>query len=107
MIVVGDLNCAPTAWDVTNPQIMSVYAGFTPKERENFGTMLKTTEYIDAWRNKHPNTKQYSWFGKANKMRLDHQLISPTLRDSVVRVEILDTQPPLSDHHPVTIMIKK
>ena len=61
-------------------------------------------DIVDAWRLKHPNTRQYTWVkatsGRVSAARLDRFYISQTLVSSLVSSSIIPVG--FTDHHLVT-----
>ena len=72
--------------------------GFTFHERENFTSLLSSTNMIDIWREQHPDTNQYSWFNlrqktqRAKKLgwRLDYFVVSPSIAEKTIESRIMD-----------------
>lgn len=109
VIIAGDLNVAPTSLDIHSDKIKNK-AGVTIEERAEFQKLLDIG-MVDTFREKHPQTKKYSYwsyFGKArdnNKgWRLDHFLTTPNIR--VITSDIL-TSVRGSDHAPLVLKIEK
>ena len=124
VILAGDLNVAHTPQDVffcdpklhfkkeyTAKQLERFYQsdkvqglgkqrmpGFTFHERENFTSLLSSTNMIDIWREQHPDTNQYSWFNlrqktqRAKKLgwRLDYFVVSPSIAEKTIESRIMD-----------------
>lgn len=53
VIVIGDINVAPTEQDIAKPKGNERSAGFTIEERKQFQELLGK-EYVDVWREKNP-----------------------------------------------------
>ena len=72
--------------------------GFTFHERQNFGSLLETTEMVDIWREQHPEAKQYSWFNLRQKIqrtkklgwRLDYFVVSSSIAIKTTETRIMD-----------------
>jgi exodeoxyribonuclease-3 len=102
VVVGGDFNVAATELDLARPKENRGKHGFTDEERAGFAELL--TGYDDAWREQHPEERQYSWwshYGHAREKnvgwRIDYLLTRGVkLRDA----RILD-QVKGSDHAPV------
>lgn len=56
VIVIGDINVAPTEQDISKPKGNERSAGFTIEERKQFQELLGK-EYVDVWREKNPLSK--------------------------------------------------
>lgn len=108
---MGDINVALDEIDVSNPSTMSSYAGFTLPERNNFRAILNTKQWFDAWRQQHPNAKQYTWVGATYKpnygMRLDNILVSENLLSKVSETFMICEGKATADHIPVCIYLSK
>ncbi len=90
LIVVGDYNIAHQEIDIHDPVRNKNTTGFLPDERawltDWFGTGM-----TDAFRFKHPNTVEYSWWSyRANARqnnkgwRIDYASVSDTLQDQLI-----------------------
>jgi len=106
VMLIGDLNVAPEEIDVSNPEYMYQWPGYTPEERKNFKTFLEDG-WVDIWRETHKDIKEYSWYGdgKGRKkrtfgMRLDSIICNKELSKFVIDTDIL-TEVDVSDHVPV------
>lgn len=53
IIVIGDINVAPTEHDLANPRGNERTPGFTIEERQQFKLLLGE-EYVDVWRERNP-----------------------------------------------------
>lgn len=105
----GDINVCADEIDVSNPEKQCKYAGFTFGERVAFNSMLQD-EWIDVWRQQHPNVKEYSWRGKAKSnteygMRLDNMVACKDLAEKVLDSYMIGDCP-LSDHVPIVSIFK-
>lgn len=105
-IWLGDINVAKDVIDVSNPDMMNGWSGFTPQERNNLDKCLQCG-WIDIWRKKNPNKKMYSWIGVLKKgsvpdgsfgMRLDSVIISNNMEKHVTDSFIDNTNKVISDH---------
>jgi exodeoxyribonuclease III len=95
VIWIGDINVAPTHQDVSHPQKMKKYAGFTVEERISFAKFL-TIDWIDIWRHMNANGNEYTWKGTSTAMRLDNCIVSKRLLSCVSNPWIGSNSP--SDH---------
>lgn len=110
-ILCGDLNVAYSEIDLFSPNTNHNNAGFTDKERENFGLLLKEG-FFDCFREKYQQKIQYTWWSPRSKTarqenkgwRLDYFLMkynhSIKLIDCLIRDDVYG-----SDHCPVELMI--
>ncbi|XP_072005582.1 DNA repair nuclease/redox regulator APEX1 [Engystomops pustulosus] len=109
LILCGDLNVAHQEIDLKNPKGNKKTPGFTPQEREGFGTLL-AEGFIDSFRQLYPD-QQYAytfWTYMMNARaknvgwRLDYFVLSkallPSLCDSKIRNKAKG-----SDHCPITL----
>jgi len=116
VIFCGDLNVAHEEIDLANPSSNKTTktrpgnAGFTDKEREGFKNILKAN-FIDTYRELHPNGKKYSWWSYMFKSRernigwrIDYFCIDKRLKKKLKSSEIL-TEVLGSDHAPIVLEI--
>lgn len=111
VIVCGDLNVAHTAIDLANPkENYNKTAGYTQVEIDGFEKLLHAG-FVDAFREFHKETGQYTYWGQWNNLRarnvgwrIDYFLISEKLRDrlhdSFILPKVLG-----SDHCPIGIKL--
>lgn len=114
-IWVGDLNVAPTMLDVSSAEFVGC-PGVRPEEQANFRKYLDDG-WIDTWRMFHPEAREFSWRGynvpskpgipssMVYGMRLDHILVSHTLKDRVTNAFMIHDCPPKTDHIPVCVYL--
>jgi exodeoxyribonuclease-3 len=109
-VLGGDFNVAPFPLDVLDPKSQDGSVCYHPAEREQLRALMNLGLY-DAFRLKHPDTKQFSWwdyrgggYERGNGMRIDHLLLSPyavdALQDCWIDEEPRKQEKP-SDHAPV------
>jgi exodeoxyribonuclease III len=110
LIVVGDYNIAHTTQDIHDPKGNKNSSGFLPEEREWMSQWL-ATGFTDAFRYKHPDVQQYTWWtfragARANNKgwRIDYQSVTDSMRDKIVDVQLLNDVVH-SDHCPVWMKI--
>ena len=107
-IWVGDINVALSEIDVSDPNGMCKYGGFTNEERTAFKSFLES-DWVDIWRKHHPTVPQYSWRGNSDPrkygMRLDNIIISDNLMDNILDSDMLIDYLH-SDHVPICIHFK-
>ncbi|MBI1180387.1 MAG: exodeoxyribonuclease III [Alphaproteobacteria bacterium] len=114
MVMVGDLNVAPSEFDVWSHKQLLDVVSHTPVEVEKL-TAIYDTGWVDAVRAFHPEPeKLYSWWSyrardwrASNRgRRLDHIWVTPALKPALRGVQILDEArdwEKCSDHVPVTV----
>lgn len=109
-ILLGDFNVAPEEKDVWDPLLLSGTIGFMKEEQDAFKGLLNIG-LIDLFRMFHPDERAFTWwdyragaFRKNEGMRIDHILISPSLKEKAQACYI-DTEPRklkgASDHAPL------
>jgi exodeoxyribonuclease-3 len=110
LVIVGDYNIAHTEIDIHNPVGNKNSSGFLPEER---AWMTKWFEngFTDAFRYKHPEKVEYSWWSfranaRANNKgwRIDYQSVTDNLRDKIVDAGHYN-EAVHSDHCPVWMEI--
>lgn len=106
VIVMGDWNIAPTSLDVHNPKRLEGCAGFTKEERQLFKN-LESNNWIDVFRYKHPDAKEFSFYSGRTKegkkyggWRIDHAIVDSGLNLDFCRFKILKEYNG-SDHVPI------
>lgn len=114
IILVGDMNVAPTDNDLWNPEEYKNKVLVTPAERFAFGHLIDQG-LIDTWTLEPRNPDQYSWwdyrfegFAKNHGMRIDHILVTESIVKRYKTLTI-DKKPRAlekpSDHTPVVLEI--
>ena len=115
LLVLGDLNIAPSENDVWNHRYMLKVVSHTPVEIEAMGRLHAALGFVDLVRQAVPEPqKLFSWwsyraahFRQSNRgLRLDHLLASPGLAErftgeACVHDTVREWERP-SDHAPVT-----
>jgi len=112
VILTGDFNVAHAETDLTYPKQNHDNTMFTPAEREQITTLLNLG-YIDAFRDKYPNKKAYTWWSYAHEARkhdigwrIDYffttKSLHPFVQDIVMQREVLG-----SDYGPLGITLNK
>ena len=108
-ILCGDFNIAHRAIDLKNWRSNQKNSGFLPEEREWMEKLLTRGGYVDAFRVVNELPDQYTWWsnrGRAREKnvgwRIDYQIISDSLRDTVSRAAVYKRKW-FSDHAPLTI----
>lgn len=109
IIICGDYNIAHRDRDVFSPRACAATTGFLPTERAWFDRIIDDVGWVDAFRVVNTEPKQFTWWsGWRNAYpnnlgwRIDYQLISPDLRDTVKSARIYKGER-FSDHAPVII----
>ena len=119
LAILGDLNVAPSEFDVWNHRYMSKIVSHTPVEVEAMGELMAAGGFIDLVRQAVPEPeKLFSWwsyraadFRVSNRgLRLDHLWITPGLQEAAcfegkiqarVHDDVREWERP-SDHAPVS-----
>ncbi len=106
LIVAGDFNIAHTERDIHDPKGNRKSSGFLPEERAWMSRWF-ANGFVDAFRFKHPDRIEYSWWtfranARANNKgwRIDYFSVSPSLAENIVDVRHL-SEVVHSDHCPV------
>ncbi len=115
ILLCGDLNIAPTEYDVWSHRQMLPKVSHTPVECATLDDLRDSFGWTDAVRLHHPEPeKLFSWWSYrahdwqiSNRgLRLDHVWVTPPLRDrvaaSMVAQELRAAERP-SDHAPVVV----
>lgn len=110
IILMGDYNVAHERIDVYNPDKAKKMSGHLPEERE-WMTKWFESGFTDAFRVKHPELEEYSWWSyrRSNRSynrgwRIDYQSVSNNIADKIVDCRQL-TDAVHSDHCPVMLEI--
>lgn len=105
-IICGDINIAHKPVDLRNWKGNRNNSGFLPQERAWMDWLFGAAGYIDAFRLVNSRPGQYTWwsnrgdaYNKNVGWRLDYQIISNRLKNTVKSVEVF-TQIKFSDHAP-------
>lgn len=118
VIVIGDINVAPTEQDIAKPKGNERSAGFTIEERKQFQELLGK-EYVDIWREKNPLSEDvesgniYTYFNNkfnaranGNGWRIDLILMDKeTYNQNVVKNVGIYPKYLGSDHCPVGMSV--
>ena len=114
VIFCGDLNVAHNEIDLANPKTNSTRAnfsgnaGFTDKERERFGDIIKA-DFLDSFRLFNQNSGHYTWWSYMRQARdrnigwrIDYFCTSKDLKKNLLSSTIL---PDImgSDHAPILL----
>jgi len=108
-ILCGDWNIAHRAIDLKNWRSNQKNSGFLPEERAWMDKLLGSLGFVDAFRVINQDSEQYTWWSNRGQAwaknvgwRLDYQIITPSLADTVRAVAIYKEQR-FSDHAPLII----
>ncbi len=112
LVLLGDFNIAPEERDVHDPKVWEGQVLFSEPERERFRA-LQGLGLVDAFRLFDQPEKSYTWwdyrqmaFRRNMGLRIDHILVTPSLRDRVtgctIDREMRKREQP-SDHAPVIL----
>jgi len=111
-ILCGDWNIAHKPIDLKNWKGNLKNSGFLPEERAWLDTLFDQVGFVDALRVINQQEDQFTWWSNRGAAyeknvgwRIDYQIVSPTLRDKISRVEIYKTQR-FSDHAPLVMDYK-
>jgi exodeoxyribonuclease-3 len=116
-VIGGDFNVAPDDLDVWDPRACHGGTHVSERERQAFARLARAG-FVDAYRVHHPEPGRYTWwdyragnFHKNIGMRIDHLLVTTSLRHRVIWAEIdreaRKAKPLPSDHAPVVIDIDR
>lgn len=108
-ILCGDWNIAHKNIDIKNWRSNQKTSGFLPEERAWLDKILDKLKFVDAFRVLNQEAEQYTWWshrGRAREKnvgwRIDYQIITPGLKDSIRSVAIYKDEY-FSDHAPLII----
>lgn len=108
-IICGDWNTVHKEIDIKNFRSNQKNSGCTPEERAWMDKLFDEVGYVDAFRVVDPRPEQYTWWsnrGQAREKnvgwRIDYQIITPGLKDSVRKASIYK-ESWFSDHAPLII----
>ncbi len=108
-ILCGDWNIAHKPIDLKNWRANQKNSGFLPEERAWLDQVFGSLGFVDAFRAVNQEPEQYTWWSNRGQAwaknvgwRIDYQVVTPALKDSIVHVAIYkDTR--FSDHAPLII----
>lgn len=108
-VICGDWNIAHKTIDLKNWRSNQKNSGFLPEERAWMDKLFGSAGFVDAFRIVNQEAEQYTWWSNRGQAwaknvgwRIDYQVITPGLKDSVKSVQIYKEQR-FSDHAPLTI----
>lgn len=109
LIICGDYNIAHKQIDLKNWRSNQKNSGFLPGERAWMDSLFGAMGFVDAFRLVNQEADQYTWWSyraraweKNVGWRIDYQVITPGLVDSVRHASIM-REGRWSDHAPLTI----
>lgn len=112
IIVQGDYNIAHNEIDLHSPKTSTKSSGFLPEERAWMDDWFAEGNFVDAFREQHPEEQKFSWWSyratsrARNKgWRLDYHAVSTALKDQIVTAELLNDAVH-SDHCPCLLAIE-
>lgn len=108
-IICGDWNIAHKKIDIKNWRGNQKNSGFLPSERAWMDELFGSLDFVDAFRVINQESDQYTWWSNRGQAwlknvgwRIDYQVITPGMKDSVKQVQIYKQQR-FSDHAPLII----
>lgn len=108
-IICGDWNIAHKPIDLKNWKGNQKNSGFLPEERAWLDTLFDEVGFVDAFRVLNQEADQYTWWSNRGQAwaknvgwRIDYQIITPNLKDSL-RGESIYKDQRFSDHSPLII----
>lgn len=109
LIICGDYNIAHKKIDLKNWRGNQKNSGFLPEERAWMDKLFGPMGFVDAFRLINQEEEQYTWWSYRAKAweknvgwRIDYQVITPGLADSVRQVAV-EKEGRWSDHAPLII----
>jgi len=109
LIICGDYNIAHKKIDLKNWRGNQKNSGFLPEERSWMDQLFGQMGFVDAFRLRNQEEEQYTWWSNRGQAwaknvgwRIDYQVITPGLIDSVSTVDIYREER-FSDHAPLLI----
>jgi len=112
LIICGDYNIAHKQIDLKNWRSNQKNSGFLPEERAWMDQLFSAMGFVDAFRVVNQQEEQYTWWSYRSRAweknvgwRIDYQVITPGLVDSVEQVAI-QREGRWSDHAPLIIDYK-
>lgn len=113
LIICGDYNIAHKTIDIKNWRGNQKNSGFLPEERAWLDTLFGPLGFVDAFRVKNQLADEYTWWSNRGRAwennvgwRIDYQLITPGLADSITEVDIYRDQR-FSDHAPLLVRYER
>ena len=111
LIICGDYNTAHKAIDLKNPDANKNKSGFLEIERDWLDKLV-ANDYIDTFREFHPEEVKYSWWSYRTKARernagwrIDYHFVTEDLMTDISDADVL-TDVMGSDHCPVWLKLE-
>lgn len=111
LVVVGDYNIAHQEIDIHDPKGNKKSSGFLPEERAWMSKWFNNG-FTDAFRHKHPDRIEYSWWSfraesrsKNKGWRIDYQSVTDNMADKITDAGQLNDVVH-SDHCPVWLQLE-
>lgn len=108
-VICGDWNIVHKEIDIKNFKSNQKNSGCLPEERAWLNDVFNKLGFVDAFRVINQEPHQYTWWSNRGRAwennvgwRIDYQVITPDLKDSVKNVSIYKDQR-FSDHAPLII----
>jgi exodeoxyribonuclease-3 len=106
-VICGDWNIVHKEADIRNWKQNQKNSGCLPEERAWLDQVFGRHGWVDAFRTLEQEPDQYTWWSNRGRAwdnnvgwRIDYQVVTPGLRDKVLRTEIYKEQR-FSDHAPL------
>jgi len=93
-LIIGDMNCGIPLIDSDSKTFLAT----------NYYQDLLRTGWIDPWRSRHPNAREFTWVSvrTGNRFRYDQALAAPSLNARIQTIDYdhtpRETDPRISDH---------
>lgn len=121
ILAIGDMNVAPDARDLCNPESNLKTPGYSPTERKAWAEMVESLDMADVWREMHPivpiktqrHEGAYSFWSTRSQARLRNAgwrldlAIIQRSRLAQVSESLICPQYLGSDHCPIGVALKK
>lgn len=108
-VLCGDWNIAHREIDLKNWRANRKNSGFLPEERRWLDELFDRHRFVDAFRVVNQDAEQYTWWSNRGRAweknvgwRIDYQIVTPGLKDRVLRTEIYKAER-FSDHAPLIV----
>ena len=108
-VICGDWNIVHKEADITNWKSNQKTSGCLPEERAWLDRVFGEYRWVDAFRTLDQEPDQYTWWSNRGRAweknvgwRIDYHVVTPGLKDRVLRTEIYKEQR-FSDHAPLIL----
>jgi exodeoxyribonuclease-3 len=110
-VLCGDWNIVRSRLDIRNWTSNQKNSGCLPPEREWLnGVCAEKTGWVDTYRTLEPEGEDYTWWSNRGAARaknvgwrIDYQIVTPGLRDRLLKWSIAPAALRFSDHAPYTV----